>query len=474
MKTLKDLTPEIIKKIPSYKERCLEGISDGQRFENFNLKDAEEAVNWNYKKCCYRKPVVIVAENPLETQLLFNYIKYSEKFNIILYYLYCLKNNIEFQENKLDSKLHSKLYTQLNGQLNSQLNYQLNSQLNYQLESQLLNQLDSQLHDQLWYQLRSQLRSQLESQLRSQLYIQLRSLLLSQLHSQLNSQLWSQLGSQLWSQLGSQLESQLRSQLDSQLGSQLWNQFNHRLSSQLRSQLRNYNNSYLFTLDIYSNCYYTWYKFIKEEFNLPLTIEKDFEKCFYLQRKSGIYSAIFSELVCVVSKYPKKIYWNNNFQLHNTVGSAIEWNSFSELTKLNCYRINRRIIPNYLFEKEFTKEDFYKETNEEIRAAMYEIKADKIFEFLDCKLVDSQIITHRNGDKEKLELYQTKEKFKEVSNLNNEANQPLCWLKLVCPSTGTGFLIPTDSTFNNALDAAKYHRPLSVPLSLNYSWSSRS
>jgi hypothetical protein len=97
MKTLKDLTPEMIKKIPSYKEKCLEGISDGQKFKNFNLKDAEEAIYWNYEKCGYKKPIVIVAENPLEMQFLFNYIKHSEKFNIISYYLYCLKNNIEFQ-----------------------------------------------------------------------------------------------------------------------------------------------------------------------------------------------------------------------------------------------------------------------------------------------------------------------------------------------------------------------------------------
>jgi hypothetical protein len=330
--------------------------------------------------------------------------------------------------------------------------------------NQLDSQLGSQLYDQFWNQLSNQLWNQLNSQLGSRLY----------------DQFWNQLSNQLCDQLHSQLDSQLLNQLDSQLGSQLydqfWNQLSNRLGDQFNGEFCNYNHSYsyLFTLSVYSNCYYTWYKFIKEEFNLPLTIEKDFEKCFYLQRKSGVYSAIFSELVCVVSKYPKKIYWNNNFQLHNVEGSAIEWNSFGELTKLNCYRINGRIIPNYLFEKEFTKEDFYKETDEEIRAAMYEIKADKIFEFLDCKLIDSQIILHRNGDKEKLELYHTKERFKEVSNLNNEANQPLCWLKLVCPSTGTSFLIPTDSTFNNALDAAKYHRPLSVPLSLNYSWSSRS
>ncbi len=49
---------------------------------------------------------------------------------------------------------------------------------------------------------------------------------------------------------------------------------------------------------------------MKDEFNLPLSIEDDFEKFRSLQKASGVYSAIMSEAVCIVSKYPKKVHRN--------------------------------------------------------------------------------------------------------------------------------------------------------------------
>ena len=73
MKTLKDFTPEIQAKIPEYIKEATEGIFDGKRYNNFNLQDAEKAVNWNYEKCNYKKPVIIVAENIYEQQIFFNF-----------------------------------------------------------------------------------------------------------------------------------------------------------------------------------------------------------------------------------------------------------------------------------------------------------------------------------------------------------------------------------------------------------------
>lgn len=35
MKTLKDLTPEIIAKIPKYQKKAIEGIFDGRRYNKF-------------------------------------------------------------------------------------------------------------------------------------------------------------------------------------------------------------------------------------------------------------------------------------------------------------------------------------------------------------------------------------------------------------------------------------------------------
>jgi hypothetical protein len=207
MKTIKDLTPKIKAKIPQYIENALKDVFDGKRYYDFDLDKAKQCVYWNYEKCGYKKPLVVVAENPLEAQYFFNFLRLI------------LKDNI-----------------------------------------QLNNQLDSQLF----------------------------------------------------------------------------------------SQLSNYNNSFLWTMNVYSDTYFAWYAFIMNELEVSLSeeLKNVFETCFHLQKQSGIYSAIFSELVCVVSKYPKKVYRNENNDLHNSKGIAVEWGAMCDETKFNCYYINGRQMPN--------------------------------------------------------------------------------------------------------------------------------
>ena len=93
MKTLKDFTPEIQGRISDYKKRYLSGIEDGGRYNSFGIKNAEALIFWNYEKCGYKKPIVLVAENPYESQLYFNWIKAQEKLYLpIIYLLFSLKN----------------------------------------------------------------------------------------------------------------------------------------------------------------------------------------------------------------------------------------------------------------------------------------------------------------------------------------------------------------------------------------------
>lgn len=79
MKTLKDFTPEIQAKIPEYIERYTKGVFDGVRYNSFVKGNAEALINWNYEKCGYKKPDVLVAENLYESQLFFNYEESLEK-----------------------------------------------------------------------------------------------------------------------------------------------------------------------------------------------------------------------------------------------------------------------------------------------------------------------------------------------------------------------------------------------------------
>ena len=367
MKTLKDFTPEIKAKIPQYIKKYTEGIFDGGRYNSFKKENAEKLIDWNYAKCGYKLPVVLVAENIYEAQIFFNHIKANEKiYTPILYLIYCLRNKIKLPE--LRGQLDEQLYEQLRGQLDGQLDGQLYGQLRGQLDGQLYGQLDGQL----------------------------------------------------------------RGQLDGQL-------------------LYKYNNSYLFTSNIYSNVNLAWYKFIKDEFKIDTQIGVKLDSWNDLYMQSGIYSAIFSELLCIVSKYPKKVNRDQNKNLHSTTNHAVEWGYSTDLTKMDCYYIHGRNISseNYLLalENKITKDIWLKEKNEDTKAAWFEILGpEKVMEILGAEQIDSNMTLHANGDLEEHILYKTPFILKEIG-------EALAWVKFICPSTGSTYLISVNPKHTNVKDA---------------------
>lgn len=187
--------------------------------------------------------------------------------------------------------------------------------------------------------------------------------------------------------------------------------------------------------------------------------------------KSGVYDMLQFENICIVSKMPVKVRTNADGRLHSTETFAIEWSD-----GYGQYHINGRSMPESIF-KGFTKEEFISEQNEDIKAGMYEIIEAKgegyMLSFLGAEIVDKKTFVHLNGEMEEMELYKTKEFFAEEEDLNGRSPAPLAWLKMSCPSTGRVYLIPSDGSFNNCEDAAKYHRPNEVDPNIDYAWHSR-
>jgi len=225
----------------------------------------------------------------------------------------------------------------------------------------------------------------------------------------------------------------------------------------------------------------SWYKFIKDEFNINSEIGIKLDSLSELYENSNIYSAIFSELVCVVSKYPKHIYVNIEKNLHNTTSSSIEWGCLTDLTKWENLFVNGRNVPSNLFNKvinnKFTFNEFKKLNNEDEKACVLTmIKENKgnegLMDFLNAICIDSKTIKHENSYEEIIELYQTKEKFDILQNSKGEFNQPYAWIKMTCPSTKSTYLIDTCPTFTDVVECAKWHRPKTVPTSIGYIWQS--
>ena len=218
---------------------------------------------------------------------------------------------------------------------------------------------------------------------------------------------------------------------------------------------------------------------MKDEFNLDAAIGVELDSWNDMYVNSGVYSAIFSELVCVVSKYPKMVHRNPNNDLHNVTGDAVEWGFSTDLTKFDCSYINGRQVPRWVINEYgapgyFSK--FLKEENEDIKAAIITLIKDMdgnegLLKFLNASLVDEKHITHFEGYTETIRLYKTKERYTFLQDRNGKMNQPYCWSEMVCPSTGSTYLIDNSADFTCAIEAAKFLRPSFVPMELTYQWA---
>jgi hypothetical protein len=152
--------------------------------------------------------------------------------------------------------------------------------------------------------------------------------------------LFNDIENQLDPKWKSMLKKLFCTQLQMRLGYELGQKLDQCLSDVLDSkklELSQKHLSYLFTTNFYSDYYNVWVQFLQKELKLDVAVGEDFKMCFDLHRKSGICQAILSKELCVLSKYPKKIYWNEFNQLHRVNAPAVEWGSNSELSQFNCY-----------------------------------------------------------------------------------------------------------------------------------------
>ena len=79
---------------------------------------------------------------------------------------------------------------------------------------------------------------------------------------------------------------------------------------------------------------------------------------------------------------------------------------------------------------------------------MYEVLGTEgIMTLLGAETVDAKEIHHANGDVETVELLKTKEVFTELEN------QPMAWVKMICPSTGTTYLQGVEPKYTDAVEA---------------------
>ena len=89
-----------------------------------------------------------------------------------------------------------------------------------------------------------------------------------------------------------------------------------------------------------------------------------------------------------------------------------------------------------------------------------------MLQLLDAKEIDRGTFVHTCGDLEEVILYKTTERLPELNN------QPLAWVRFVCPSTGTNYLIDVEPRHTDARKAAVSTSPI-IETVEDYSWDER-
>ena len=161
--------------------------------------------------------------------------------------------------------------------------------------------------------------------------------------------------------------------------------------------------------------------------------------------KSGVFNAYEFENCVFAVQPPIYVERNSQGRLHSTSTAAVKFRDGS-----SYYFINGRPIPEWVVEKKdaITKDQFLQEKNSDIKGAIYEVLGSEgIINLLGAEITDTKTIHHANGDVEIVELLKTKDTFPELDD------DPLAWVKMACPSTGTNYLIGVEPQYNDAIEA---------------------
>lgn len=436
-----------------YKERVINSLYQGLEKENYSFNRVKEYKELFYIKADKPLPIILVADNLNEMINMFQSLT-----ELQMKQLSHLKNQMyyEYQNGRsITKKLCQKVLNKIDvsKKITDQFYLDVNNYFDHNIGSKLT------INDLLLKEINTQDNSPQEA--------------VKRIREVFNENCTLSLWQQLWINNKNVIEES--EQLDQDSFDAQKFLFDHIIEF-IRTELKNIqpsnlNEYYPFFDNMEYRLKWTFFKMINDKDKiLSETAEKELNTIYENSFNNMIFT-FFSDDIALSLKCPEYIKLNENGEYHAVDGPAIAWN------KNRFYYINGREIPSWIFEKGFTKKQFITEENSELMAAMYEILKGKgeqhVLDFLGAEIVDEKTIVHKNGESETMVLYKTKETFPEEENLNGNRDCPLAWLKMTCPSTGTNYLIPTDSSFTDAVNCAKYHRPERIPEDIRYSWDSR-
>ena len=252
-------------------------------------------------------------------------------------------------------------------------------------------------------------------------------------------------GDSVWASVGDSVRDSVRDSVGDSVrdsvGDSVWASVRASVWDSVGDSVREIFNLYSSYVDLSNYGWVSFYDFfdkinIIDNFNF-----KQYKKIL----KSGVFNAYEFENYVFVIQPPIYVERNSQGRLHSTSTAAVKFRDGS-----SYYFINGRQIPEWVVEKKdaITKDQFLQEKNSDIRGAIYEVLGSEgIINLLGAEITDTKTIHHANGDVETVELLKTKDTFSELDD------DPLAWVKMTCPSTGTNYLIGVEPQYNDAIEA---------------------
>ena len=240
---------------------------------------------------------------------------------------------------------------------------------------------------------------------------------------------WDSVKASVWDSVGAPVWDSVKASIGDSIG------------DSVRASVRASVNEYSSYIDLSNYGWVSFYDFF-EKINLLDNFNfKQYKKLI----RSNVFNAYEYENYVFAIQPPVYIETNLAGRLHSTTQAAVQFRDGSEY-----YFINGRSIPAWIVndKSSITKERFMKETDADIKGAIYEsIGQQGMLDLLGAKVVDRREIVHANGDREVVELLKTNDLFKEIDN------QPFAWVSMCCPSTGTHYLQGVEPHHTNAIEA---------------------
>jgi hypothetical protein len=260
---------------------------------------------------------------------------------------------------------------------------------------------------------------------------------------------WDSVGNSVWDSVGASVRDSV--------GASVWDSVGDSVRNSVWDSVGASVWDYSFYLDL-SN--YSWVSFF--DFFEKIKIIDDFNfKQYKKIIRSGVFEAYEYENCVFAIQPPVYVERNGSGRLHSTTTAAVKFRDGS------CYYfINGRSVPAWIVEEKekITRDAFTGETNADVRGAMYEVLGQQgVMGLLGAETVDIQEIRHANGDVETVELLSTADIFPEIDN------RPFKWVKVICPSTGTNYLLGVEPHHTDAREAVASLSPFNAKdYSFNY------